>query len=131
MTIHLDVFFPTTQKQFKKLLDMIALDVDNQSELKKQLQDYFHKRMESLDELYTKACKDYMNFRQKVAELKELVESLKHPNGVKASELEIALAKKEIDKFTKYSNTAHKDITEATKQKKQFSKYLEMIEQRK
>lgn len=131
MTVHLDVFFPTTQKQFKKLLDVIALDIDNQTELKKQLQDYFQNRMDGLDELYIKSCNEYVKFRQNVAELTELIESLKHPNGVRASDQEIASAKKELDRFTNYSKTAHKDMTEATKRKKQFLKYLEMIEQRK
>lgn len=46
MVIILDKFFPTTKKNLKKLLSVIALDWEHESELKEKLKVYFQEKQQ-------------------------------------------------------------------------------------
>lgn len=51
MTIHMDKFFPTSQKNFKKLLKIIELDWYHQVKLKEKMSSYFNERIAEYDNI--------------------------------------------------------------------------------
>lgn len=127
MNIHLDFFFPCSKTRFKKLLKIIALDWQHETELKEYLKVYFQKRIADLTELWKENSKKYYENKQKDADTEGLIESRKHPNGLPVSKKELKQAKADL---RRYRDNWQKALASAKKNKKfkeQFEGYLKLL----
>jgi len=127
MLIHLDNFFPTSQVQLRKLLKVIELDWEHETELKEKLKVYFQNKKPECEALFKEHGKKYLDTRQKIADATRLIEDQKHPNGLPVSKDELKQAKEDLKKH----RAAEKSLLCSTKRYKreaeQFSKYLDFV----
>lgn len=127
MVIILDKFFPTTKKNLKKLLSVIALDWEHESELKEKLKVYFQEKQQEHETGKKKSARQHLDYRQREADTKQIVLTKKRPNGVPLSVDEL---KEEKERLKLYKNTAARHLSEYKqhdKEEKQFSEYLKLL----
>lgn len=127
MNIHMDFFFPCSQQRFKKLLKIIKLDWQHEDELKEKLKVYFQNRIYALMDLWKENSKKYYDNKQKAADVKYLIESRKHPNGLTVSKDELKQARVDLKGYTAAYNKALSDAKANKRFKEQFEKYLESM----
>ncbi len=127
MRILLDYFFPCSQARFKKLLKIVELDWQHETELKEKLKVYFQKRIADLVELWKSNSKKYYDYRQKAADTKEEIDSGKHPNGLPLSKEELKQAKADFKAYTAAYQKALADAKKNKQFKERFEKYLELM----
>lgn len=127
MLIHLDYFFPCSQARFKKLLKIIELDWQHETELKEKLKVHFQKRIADLMDLWKSNGKKYYDYRQKAADAKEQIDSGKHPNGLPLSKEEMKQAKADFRAYTAAYQKALADGKQNKRFKERFEKYLELM----
>ncbi len=126
MKIRLDLFFPCSQVEFKKLIKVIYLDYDYEEHLKK-LKEYFQERelrFETLSKGYGKA---YINKKQNVSDLMTLLQSRKHPNGLPITNEEYKKAKTDLSLVKNNANetlTSYKLYKRYSEQFKNLQKLL-------
>lgn len=127
MLIHMDYFFPCSQDRFKKLLKIVELDWQHETELKEKLKVYFQKRITNLMDLWKSNSKKYYDNRQKVADTKEQIDSGKRPNGLPLSKAEVKQAKADLKAYTAAYKKALADAKQNKRFKERFEKYLELM----
>lgn len=127
MQILLDKFFPSTKKDLKKLLKIISLDWEHETELKENLKVYFQEQKTVHEAAKKESAKKHFEFRQREADTKEMVTTKKRPNGVLLSEDEL---KEEKERLAFYKATARDYLLrykQHEKEEKQFSEYLKLL----
>lgn len=127
MQILLDKFFPSTKKDLKKLLSIISLDWEHETELKENLKVYFQDKKAEHEAAKKESAKKHLEFRQREADTKEMVTTRKRPNGVPLSEDEL---KEEKGRLSFYKATAKDYLLrykQHEKEEKQFSEYLKLL----
>lgn len=127
MLIHLDYFFPCSQSRFKKLLKIVELDWQHETELKEKLKVHFQKRIADLMDLWKSNSKKYYDYRQKAADTKEQIDSGKHPNGLPLSKEEMKQAKADFKAYTAAYQKALADAKKNKQFKERFEKYIELM----
>lgn len=127
MMIHLDYFFPCSQARFKKLLKIIELDWQHETELKEKLKVHFQKRIADLMDLWKSNSKKYYDYRQKAADTKEQIDSGKRPNGLPLSKEEMKQAKADFRAYTAAYQKTLADGKQNKRFKERFEKYLELM----
>lgn len=130
MTIHMNSFFPTSQARLKKLLNVVALD-ENRDDHIQTLEQYFKDKMQELEDRRISSGKKAMDVKQKVSELAAIIESKKHPNGVKLTKDELTQAREDHKHFKAVQAGCLSEFNRCIRQKEQFLKHLEILEQRK
>lgn len=126
--LHLDGFFPCSQKNFKKLLKVIKLDQEHQEELLNVLKVYFQNQIVEMDDTYKHCGKRYFVLKQRFSDVKRLVETRKHTNGVYATIEEIHSGRYEIKRLKEAISECEKDAKKCVRNKKKFQKYLEIMQ---
>lgn len=130
MTIHMDSFFPTSQTRLKKLLKVVALDCRH-DEIIQTMQRYFQDRVEELEEKRINSEKKAVEYKQKIADTGAIIESKKHPNGVRLTKDELADIKEQNKHFKAVYAGCISNFNRSIRQKEEFLKHLETLEQRK
>lgn len=82
MVIHLDRFFPCSQKDLKKLLKVVSIDWEHAEEHIKHIETHVQKRIDLEEQIRTKSGKVYLDLHQRVVDTQTLVETRKFPSGV-------------------------------------------------
>lgn len=127
MQIILDKFFPSTKKDLKKLLKVISLDWEHETELKENLKVHFQEQKATHEAAKKESAKKHLEFRQRTADTKEIVATKKRPNGVPLSEDEL---KEEKERLSFYKTSARDYLlryNQHEKEEKQFSEYLKLL----
>ena len=129
MTILLDAFFPATKDRLKKLLTkVIRLDWENQNHLREILKVYFQEKKKEHQACFENNGNEYLNIKQKAADLNRLVESRKRPNGVPLTNEEWKQSKADLKK----SKAEERRLLSVTKEHqqavKQFEGHLEILQ---
>lgn len=110
--IHLDGFFPCSQKQFIKLLKIIDLDHENKEKILEKLKVYFQKRIDENNSNFESYGKEYWHYRQLASDARNAVETRKHPNGVYLSYYELMEMKHQLktstESYQKYEKLGRK-----------------------
>lgn len=127
MLIHMDHFFPCSQDRFRRLLKIVELDWQHETELKEKLKVYFQKRIADLVDLWKSNSEKYYNNRQKAADTREQIDSGKRPNGLPLSKAEVKQAKIDLRTYTAAYKKALADAKQNKRFKERFEKYLELI----
>lgn len=127
MNIFLDKFFPSTKKDFKKLLSIISLDWKHESELREKLKVYFQEKKTEHEKAKKHSAKMHLENRKLEADSKEMVTTKRHPNGVPLSKDELAEEKKKLGEYKRYAATHLSDYKQHEKEEKQFSEYLKLL----
>lgn len=127
MNIHMNFFFPCSQERFKKLLKIIDLDWQHKEELHEKLKVHFQKRIADLVELRKENGKKYFDFKQKATDTQRMIESRKHPNGVRLTKEELKQAREDLKEYKAASKKALADANSNLKFKERFEKHLETL----
>lgn len=130
MTIHMETFFPTSQARLKKLLNVVALD-ENRDVHIQTLEQYFKDKVQELEDRRISSGKKAMEYKQKVVDVAAIIESKKHPNGVKLTKDELSNARADHKHFKEVQSDCLSVFNRCSRQKEQFLKHLEILEQRK
>lgn len=130
MTIHMNSFFPTSQARLKKLLNVVALD-ENRDDHIQTLEQYFKDKMQELEDRRISSGKKAVDAKQKVSDLAAIIESKKHPNGVRLTKDELTAAREEHKHFKAVYAGHLSDFNRCIRQKEQFLKHIEILQQRK
>ena len=127
MLIHLDYFFPCSQVRFNKLLKIIELDWQHETELKENLKVHFQKRIVDLTALWKENSKLYYDNKEEAASTKAIIDSRKHPNGLPLSKDELKEARADFRAYTAAYKQALSDAKSNKRFKERFEKYLESM----
>ena len=131
MNIHMDAFFPTSQARLKKLLKVVDLDFEHRDEIIQTMQQFFQDKVKELEEKRTSSGKKAVEYKQKIADTGAIIESKKHPNGVKLTKDELADIKEQNKHFKAVYAGCISNFNRSIRQKDLFLKHLEILEQRK
>lgn len=131
MNIHMDAFFPTSQARLKKLLKVVDLDFEHRDEIIQTMQQFFQDKVEELEEKRISSGKKAVEYKQKIADTGAIIESKKHPNGVKLTKDELADIKEQNKHFKAVYAGCISNFNRSIRQKDLFLKHLEILEQRK
>lgn len=131
MNIHMDAFFPTSQAQLKKLLKVVDLDFEHRDEIIQTMQQFFQGKVKELEEKRINSGKKAVEYKQKIADTGAIIESKKHPNGVRLTKDELADIKEQNKHFKAVYATCISNFNRSIRQKNLFLKHLEILEQRK
>lgn len=127
MQILLDKFFPSTKKDLNKLLKIISLDWEHETELKEKLKVYFQEKESEHEAAKKESAKKHLEFRQREADTKEMVTTRKRPNGVPLSEDELKEEKKRLSFYKVTAKDYLLRYKQHEKEEKQFSEYLKLL----
>lgn len=130
MDVKMNEFFPTSQARLKKLLNVVALDYIHQDEILQDMQQFFENKVNELEERRIRSGKKTLEYKQKVVDLTAIIESRKHPNGVKLTKDELSKAREDRKYFKAVQAGCLSEFNRCIKQKEQFLKHLEILEQR-
>lgn len=131
MTIHMNSFFPTSQAKLKKLLNVIDLDFEHKDELIITLEKFFMEKVQELEDRRISSGKKAVDAKQKVSDLAAIIESRKHPNGVRLTKDELTKAREDQKHFKAVQAGCLADFNKCIRQKEQFLKHIEILQQRK
>lgn len=131
MTIHMNSFFPTSQARLKKLLNVVALDYEHKDDHIQTLEQYFKDKVQELEDRRISSGKKALEYKQKVVDVATIIESKKHPNGVKLTKDELTKAREDHKHFKAVQAGCLSEFNRCIRQKEQFLKHLEILEQRK
>ena len=131
MNIHMNIFFPTSQARLKKLLKVVELDFEHRDEIFQTMYQFFQGKVNELEEKRISSGKKAVDYKQKIADISIKIESEKYSNGVKLTKNELEKTKLEYRYLKIRYSKSMSDFNKAVKQKKQFLKYIEILEQRK
>lgn len=131
MNIHMDAFFPTSQARLKKLLKVVDLDFEHRDEIIQTMQQFFQDKVKELEERRINSGKKAVDYKQKIADTNAIIESRKHPNGVKLTKDELTDIKEQNKHFKAVYAGCSSDFNRSIRQKDLFLKHLEILEQRK
>lgn len=122
-----DEFFPCGIQKFKKLLKIIALDFQHEKELKENLKAYFQTKISDLVEFRKENSRKYCDLKQKEAETRDLINSQRHPNGLRVSDDELKQLKIDLKRYTAGWKKALSEARKNVRFKDQFEKYLKLL----
>lgn len=131
MNIHMDAFFPTSQARLKKLLKVVDLDFEHRDEIIQTMQQFFQGKVKELEEKRINSGKKAVEYKQKIADTGAIIESKKHPNGIKLTKDELADIKEQNKHFKAVYAGCISNFNRSIRQKDLFLKHLEILEQRK
>ena len=98
MVIHMNVFFPATVPQIRKLYKTIEL-TDQPDEVVDRILDHIHERDLDLEQTATKAGKDLITDKTAYEEKKQQYRSGKRPNGVPIRKDQLPEWKKKVQEL--------------------------------
>lgn len=128
MVIDLEKFFPTSKKNLKKLLSIIALDWEHERELKETLKVYFQeKKKDENERLKNENAKQHLEYKQKESDTKQMVTTKKRPNGVPLSADELKAEKENLRNYKTSAGSYLSYYKRNVKEEKQFSEYLTLL----
>lgn len=125
--IILDKFFPCTKRDLKKLLAVISLDWEHETEIKEHLKAYLQEKVTEHKGAKEESARQHIEYKQKEADAKEIVTTGKRPDGVPLSKDEL---KKEKEKLRRYKVSAGSHLSQYKqhqKNEKQFSEHLKLL----
>lgn len=131
MTIHMDAFFPTSQARLKKLLKVVDLDFEHQEDHIKQMNDFFNDKLVELEDKKTSSGKKALEYKQKIADTERIVKDKKKLSGVRLTKEELDKAKEDLQHFKNVYAASLSDFNKSIRQKEQFLKHKEILQQRK
>lgn len=131
MTVHMDAFFPTSQARLKKLLKVVDLDFEHQEDHIKQMNDFFNDKLVELEDKKTSSGKKALEYKQKIADTERIVKDKKKPSGVRLTKEELDKAKEDLQHFKNVYAASLSDFNKSIRQKEQFLKHKEILQQRK
>lgn len=131
MIIYVDTFFPCSQKQFRKLFKIINQfsHLNNVQEMTKQLKEHFTEQINSLDARRKGESAGYWNRRQQYVDYGNIIESGKHPNGVKLTKEELKDFKEKYRTAKSWAHSFEMDFKRHTRQLEAYKKNLELLSQ--
>ena len=124
MELNLDAFFPASKKDIQRLITMNIYKCPDEKELMSQLVDYLNEQIEASKEAWKNASNRYVSHHQNYADVKVMIESGKHSNGVPIEFGEM----KRLEKDFKHLKSMDKSsLSELKKAKKLHEKYVENL----
>lgn len=131
MTIYADQFFPCGISHFRKLFKIIKQFsyINNVQEITEQLKQHFIEQIESLDARRKREAAKYWEHRQHYVDYGNIIESGKHPNGVKLTKEELKEFKAKYRDAKNWAHCFEMDFKRSTKQLEAYKKNLELLEQ--
>lgn len=131
MNIHMNAFFPTSQARLKKLLKFVDLDFEHRDEIIQTMQQFFQSRVKELEEKRISSGKKALEYKQRIADTTTIVKDKKKPNGVRLSKEELEHIKDNLKHLKSGYVASMSAFNSAIRQKDQFTKHIEMLQQRK
>ena len=107
------------------------MDFEHRDEIFQTMYQFFQDKVNELEEKRISSGKKAVDYKQKIADISIKIESEKYSNGVKLTKNELEKTKLEYRYLKIRYSKSMSDFNKAVKQKKQFLKYIEILEQRK
>ena len=140
MTINLDKFFPSTQKDCKKVLAVINLDWQHQDELIQSILDWMKDEQKECDDYAREYANKYVDIKPKVREaeakvnvLKKIIlrmkaDKLKDP--LKAAREDLKKANSEFRQLKNNESYYHTSFNNYHSRKEKLQKNMQILEER-
>lgn len=135
MQVHLDAFFPTSQRNAAKLFQWVLEDWKNEEQSLQTLDQFFQEEVHELEtEKIPYSAKKHLEYKQKVSDLDAVIKEMKHPNGVPVTKDELVNLKEELKVYKQDAAGFLKDFRQFTRRKEGIlknQKTFETMKQRK
>ena len=126
--IDLDAFFPTTQTEIRKLFRVMDKQPETMLDNIQKCIIFMREKCEREKEKSKKYASDYLRYKQAESELKEIIDSKKHPNGVKVTKEELKdLREKRKDAYEEW-RVAERNFKVCSKRMEQLQKNIKFME---
>ncbi len=121
MTVHLDVFFPASMAEIRKLVKIIGLDIRHRDKHIRHMLVYLKGMTRRCKMDMVIAAGEYVNCREKYLEFQERARSKRHPDGIPLTAGELKEARTSRDFY-------RRELSVQDRAYKQRVRYLERID---
>lgn len=131
MNINVENFFPCSISQFRKLFKIINQFsyMNNVQEITEQLEAHFTEQISTLNARRKGESAGYWNRHQQYVDYGNIIESGKHPNGVRLTKEELKEFKKKYREAKSWAHSFEMGFKQYTRQMEAYKKTLELLEQ--
>lgn len=127
MSIDLSHMFPCSQKDLKNILKTISLDFENRAKLIKQLIEFLPRKSKELEESAKESGRTYLAYRERVANLSQMIESGKTAVGLPIDKDEIKNMKYDLRLFKSQMTKNRNNCRKFTADFKKINKNIEFM----
>lgn len=100
MTVNQNEFFPASISNINKLKKVIDMDWKSQKYIQNCMVEYLEERISSCELAKKNFSEKYFKYMQEKADLKQIVSSRKHPNGIPLTKEELARCRTDLKTAT-------------------------------
>lgn len=127
MTVHLDVFFPASAAEIRKLLKIIGLDIRHRDKLIRHMLVYLKDMIRQGKTEMVTAAGEYADCRQKYVEFQERAASKKHPSGVPLTAEGLKAARASRDFYKREASSWDRAYKQTFRRIERLDKNVELI----
>jgi len=125
MDINMRAFFPCTVANYKKLLQVIRMDLEHENDIMQTLQRFFSDMVQVKDEEWRTESKNFWNYQQKEADMCHIIKDKKFPNGLPLNKEQMAYARECMKEYAAQKRVAKRAAVKAKKDKDWFMQKVE------
>lgn len=100
MTVNQNEFFPASISNINKLKKVIDMDWKSQKYIQNCMVEYLEERISSCELAKKNFSEKYFKYMQEKADLKQIVSSMKHPNGIPLTKEKLARCRTDLKTAT-------------------------------
>lgn len=123
----MNAFFPCSQSRLNKLLKVIELDWQHETELKEKLKVYFQNKIAESSNLQLEAGASALEWNKKIAGINILIATKKKANGVPLSKDELKQKKEDLRHYKAMARTTLSAFKQHERNKAQYQKNLKLL----
>lgn len=127
MLIHMNAFFPCSQSRLNKLLKVIELDWQHETELKEKLKVYFQNKIAESGNLQLEAGASALEWNKKIAGINILIATKKKANGEKFTKDELKQKKEDLRYYKAMARNTLSAFKQHERNKAQYQKNLKLL----
>ena len=129
MTVNQNEFFPASISNINKLKKVIDMDWKSQKYIQNCMVEYLEERISSCELAKKNFSEKYFKYMQKKADLKQVVSSEKHPNGVPLTKEELARCRTDLKTATSMVKSQLSGANKNQRLMERLQKNLEQIKE--
>lgn len=127
MTVHLDVFFPASAAEIRKLLKIIGLDIRHRDKLIRHMLIYLKDMIRRVGVDKSAAEAEAALCQQKYVEFQERAASKKHPSGIPLTVEELKTARASRDFYKREASSWDRDCKQVIRRIDRLDKNMELV----
>lgn len=127
MTVHLDVFFPASAAEIRKLLRIIGLDIRHKDKHIRHMLIYLKDMIRQGRTETATAARECINCRQKYLEFQERAASKKRSDGIPLTKQELKEARTSRDFYKREASSWDRDYKQMIRRIDRLDKNMELV----